>query len=760
MGRYADILLPIPLQDEVELLTYEIGDDPSLLGLKEGDAVAAEMGQTTARFYTGIVWRVHDERPPFKKIRKIIKRLYDTELLSSRQRKFWEWLSEYYICSKGDVMRVALPALIKPSGEDEKSFEMAEYSPSTELYIALKESSEAEQTKVLARDSKTSAALREILEAEERTKTALGEIPRRLLKSGLQHLRKLQERGIIEITQREPSIELYGNIEYSLPELTQHQTEAIEAIEQGHHDKLCVLLHGVTGSGKTEVYIHLIAKQLAAGRDVLMLLPEIALTTQLIERLSLIFGSRVIPYHSNVSPQKRTEIFMGLTRRGEEGAGQFIVGARSAIFLPLNRLGLIIVDEEHDSSFKQGEKAPLYNGRDAAHILASLYGAKLLLGSATPSLESWTNGVTGKFGMARLTERFGEAAMPQIIVSDSMRAGKRRERRGHFNLDLSSRIEQRLERLEQVMLFQNRRGFAPYVECPECGWVARCPNCNVSMTMHKGGGLLKCHYCEHTMAIPKRCPSCTTGEVMPVGFGTEKIEEEIATFFPQARTLRLDRDTTKSQGALERIVGSFARKESDILIGTQMIAKGFDFSGVTLVGILNADNMLNNADFRAEERAFSLMLQVAGRAGRRRGADAEVVIQSTQPEHRIMKFVEDGDYDTMARTLLREREKFFYPPYSRLIMVTLRHTDKRRLDSSANYLSQLLRGRFGSRVKGPVAPPVDRIGGVWIVSLMLKIESGASSKRAREVLREVRREWLAQRPEHKTIHLSFNVDPQ
>ncbi len=537
------------------------------------------------------------------------------------------------------------------------------------------------------------------------------------------------------------------------------QSEALLSIEEQHKSKLCVLLHGVTGSGKTEVYTHLIAKQLAAGRDVMMLVPEIALTTQLIERLTLIFGACVTPYHSKISPLRRTETFMQLTRREEGGAGQFIVGARSAIFLPLNRLGLIIIDEEHDSSYKQNDPAPLYNARDAAHILAALYGAKLLLGSATPSLESWTNATTGKFGMAQLTERFNNASMPRITISDSMRAGKRRERRGHFNMDLIQAIEERLNRGEQTMLFQNRRGFAPYVECPECGWVAQCPNCNVSLTMHKTGNSLVCHYCSHATPIPPRCPNCKATELQPRGFGTQKIEEQVSEIFPSARTLRLDRDSASSQSSFNRIVGSFARRESDILVGTQMIAKGFDFSHVTLVGVLNADNMLNNPDFRAEERAFSLMLQVAGRAGRREGSDAEVIIQSTQPDHRIMQFVKENDYESMARTLLMEREAFFYPPYSRLIMITLKHTDKQRLRAGANALGILLRQRFGARLKGPVAPPVDRVGRVWIMGFMLKIESGASSKRAREIIREARSIWQ-QNKEFGTINIVFNVDPQ
>ncbi len=681
MPRYADIVLPLAIPP----LTYEIEEG---MELREGEAVAVPMGQSIASFYTGIVWRVHNERPDYQTIRSVAKRLYDRVLLSEGQRKFWDWMADYYLCHVGDVMRVALPAMVKATGIDEQA-------------IVIKEQEALKKSKIKEVDSDKQL--------------------------------------------------------FDLPELTPHQIAALEAIERGHETKLCALLHGVTGSGKTEVYIHLIARMLAEGKDVLMLVPEIALTTQLIERMKRIFGSRVTPYHSKITPRKRTDSFMNLILN--HNGGNFIIGARSAIFLPLNKLGMIIVDEEHDPSYKQIDPSPRYNARDCSHILAAQFGAKVVLGSATPSLESWTNALSGKFASASLTERYGEAAMPKIIISDSHRAGKRRERRGHFNLDLVKRIEERLERQEQTMLFQNRRGFAPYVECGECGWVARCPNCNVSLTMHKAGNRLICHYCDYTMPLPNRCPSCTVGEVLPMGFGTEKIEEQIAEFLPKARVLRLDRDTATSQSAFEKIVGSFSRGESDVMVGTQMIAKGFDFSGVTLVGILNADNMLLNPDFRAEERAFSLMQQVAGRAGRRKGADAEVVIQTTQPTNRILRFVAENDYDTMARTLLQEREAYFYPPYSRIIMITLKHRDMQRLQGGANALAALLRSSFGWRVKGPIPPPVDRMHGEWIVGFMLKIESGASSKKARDIIRAILSKWQ-QTKEFRSIRVICNVDPQ
>ncbi|MFR9651343.1 MAG: primosomal protein N', partial [Rikenellaceae bacterium] len=556
------------------------------------------------------------------------------------------------------------------------------------------------------------------------------------------------------------------NITFALPPLTEHQQQALTTITEGLRERSCALLHGVTGSGKTEVYIHLIASELAAERDVLLLLPEIALTTQLIERMERIFGSRVTPYHSGLTPKRRTEIFLSLCQGEQSGqGGRFIVGARSAIFLPLNHLGLIIVDEEHDSSYKQNDPSPRYNARDLAHIVAAQSSAKVVLGSATPSLESWTNAMSGKFAMARLNRRYGGAELPKIVISDTRRAAKRGERRGHLNLDLYRKIEERLERGEQIMLFQNRRGFAPYIECRECGWVARCPNCNISLTMHKSNRELTCHYCNYSEPLPSRCPACKVGELTPMGFGTEKIEEQIGELFPTARVLRLDRDTSTSMRKFEQIIGSFARHEGDILIGTQMITKGFDFPDVTLVGILNADNTLQIPDFRAEERAYSLLTQVAGRAGRREGAEAEVVIQTTQPTHRVLQYVVQADYEGLATTLLEEREAFSYPPYARLLTITLKHKCNNRLARASWRLSQLLRERFGRRVRGPITPPVDRVMGEWILGFTIRIEAGASSMRAREVMRSIVEQWRAggneqEGIESRSIKLTFDVDPQ
>ncbi len=751
MSQYADILIPLNIRDLPDLLTYIVGEE--LADLRVGECVAVEMGPNATKFYTGIVWRLHDNAPQnLKRVRVISKRLYDTPLLAPQQMRFWEWVAEYYLCSLGDVMRVALPSLISPTGIDQEAFEMAEYQVSEEHYIKLIEGATTDKLR-----GKQAEAYGEILATDPALITREGRIARRLLSSQMAQLNALRDKGIITITKQPRIIEPVGRIGFQTPTLTPHQSIAVEQLRRGFESHLSALLYGVTGSGKTEVYIDMIGEQLAAGRDVLLLVPEIALTTQLIDRMVRIFGSRVIPYHSKIPARRRTEIFMHLAQSHE--GGNFVVGARSSIFVPLNNLGLIIVDEEHDPSYKQSDPAPRYNARDAAHILASLYGAHLLLGSATPSLESWANAITGKFAMARLSERYGAAELPEIILSDTRRAARRHERVGHFNRDLTERLEERLERGEQTLLFQNRRGVAPYVECGECGWVAKCPHCNVSMTLHRAGSMLRCHYCDYSIPLPQRCPTCESSNIKPQGFGTERVEEQIGEMIPTARVTRLDRDTAQTAAALERVVGSFARHESDIMVGTQMIAKGFDFSKVTLVGILNADNMLLNPDFRAEERAYALMTQVAGRAGRRAGVSSEVVIQSSDPRHRIIGFVKEGDYEGMARTLLREREEFFYPPYSRITMITLRQRDQQLLYRSANALGALLRSRFGRRIRGPVPPPIDRLRGEWLLSFMVKIESEASSQRARNALRECFAAWRATR-ETAEVTMVCDVDPQ
>lgn len=753
MALFADIVLPLAQP------AYTFSVPAECAGVVPGQAVVVQFG--ARKFYTGIVWRVHDRRPDFKRIKPLQRLLYDRPLLSGQQRALWEWVASYYMCSLGEVMRAALPSLMKPSADSFEGFADEEFRPRTETYFTLAAGLRDEARlhevfeKLERRAPKQYRALLEIASAGPDGGLPVGEVPRRLLQADRTVLHALENKGFVSAAEHERTVER-GGAAFRLPQLSAHQQEALDALRgQFAAGKSTALLHGVTSSGKTELYIHLVAEVLARGGDVLLLVPEIALTAQLIERMERIFGSRVTPYHSRLTDRQRSETYLRLNR---SQGGEFVVGVRSSIFLPLGNLQLIIVDEEHDASYKQAEPAPRYNARDCAVVMARLFGGHTLLGSATPSLESWLNAAGGKYGRATLTQRYGDARMPDILVSDTLRAARRGERHAHFNKLLLDKIGDVLARGEQAMLFQNRRGFSPYVECTECGWTARCPDCNVTLTYHKAGDRLVCHYCGHTEPVPAKCPSCKVTDVVPMGFGTEKIEEEIARIFPEARVARLDRDTVTSERAFNAIVAGFARRETDILVGTQMITKGFDFEGVALVGILNADNMLNNPDFRAGERAFQLMMQVAGRAGRR-AQGGEVVIQTSDPGNPVIRQVVAGDFETMARLQLADRESFFYPPYARLIALTLRHRDPQLLRRGAVELAARLRRRFGRRLLGPMAPPVDRIRGEYLLGLLLKIESGASSARAREIL-GAELQAFGETPEFKTIAVIPNVDPQ
>ena len=753
MPQYADIILPLAQP----AYTFAV---PEGLTLREGQAVAVRFGPRN-KFCTGIVWRLHERRPDFPRIKSVQRILYDEPLLSAPQRRLWEWIASYYMCSVGEVMRCALPSLMKPSGDTEEEFSEEEFRPRMESYVSLAPELGGEEAfhevceRLERRAPRQYEALLEIASAGDETRISTGEVARRLLQADSTVLHTLERKGLIRRTEHERTVERGGST-FRLPQLSPHQQQALDTLRaQFAAGRSTALLQGITGSGKTEIYIHLIAEVLARGGDVLLLVPEIALTAQLIERMERIFGSRVTAYHSKLTNRRRTETYLRLSR---SQGGEFVVGVRSSIFLPLKHLQLIVVDEEHDASYKQVDPAPRYNARDCAVVMARLTGGRTLLGSATPSLESWSNAASGKYGKAVLNERYGEARLPVVYISDTLRAARRGERHAHFNKLLLDKIGETLQRGEQVMLFQNRRGFSPYVECTECGWTARCPNCNVTLTYHKSGRKLVCHYCGHTEEVPAKCPSCRVTDVVPVGFGTEKIEEEIARIFPEARVARLDRDSVTSERAFNAIIDDFAARRTDILVGTQMITKGFDFAGVSLVGILNADNLLNNPDFRAAERAFQLMMQVSGRAGRR-GDGGEVVIQTGDPTNPVIRQVATGDYEAMVRTQLAERQQFFYPPYARLTSLTLRHRDPETLRSGVMELAQRLRVRFGRRVLGPMTPPVDRIRGEYLVGLLLKIESGASSARARELLGTELKSF-SENPACRAITVVVDVDPQ
>lgn len=749
-SQFADIVLPLAQP----AYTFAI---PEGMSVEVGDAVSVQFGPR--KYYTGLVWRLHDRRPAAKRIKSIERRLYDRPLLTPEQQHLWEWIASYYMCTLGEVMRCALPALMKPSADSAEQLLDEEFHPRTETYYALAPTLtdpaqlHAVFEQLERRAPKQYATLLEV--ASHPQLTAAGEVARRLLGADRTLLNALCKKGLLEQRDHTPSGE-YGTPQFRLPQLSEAQQGALNALRAAFEGgKTAALLHGITGSGKTEIYIHLIAEVLARGGDVLLLVPEIALTAQLIDRMERIFGSRVTAYHSRLTDRRRSESYLRLNR--SEG-GEFVVGVRSSIFLPLKKLQLIIVDEEHDASYKQIDPAPRYAARDVAVYMAHARAIHTLLGSATPSLETWYNAQHGKYGLATLSERYGAAEPPTLYLSDIRRAAQRNERHGHFNKLLLDRIAATLERGEQVMLFQNRRGFAPYLECPECGWTARCPHCNVTLTYHKHRAQFVCHYCGHTSEAQRMCPSCRVVELQPMGFGTEKIEEQIAELFPSARVARLDRDQVTSERAYNAIIDDFAARRTDILVGTQMITKGFDFEGVSLVGVLNADNLLNNPDFRASERAFQLLTQVAGRAGRR-AASGEVIIQTADPTHPLLQQVLHGDFEAMAAAQLAERQEYFYPPFARLTILTLRHREVQTLRQGAVELAAALRSRFGRRLLGPITPPIDRIRGEYLAQLMLKIEQGASRNRANEVVAEVLKEF-SQHTLYKSVTVSVNVDPQ
>ena len=749
MASYADIVLPLAQP----AYTFAV---PDTLTVAVGEAVSVQFGPR--KYYTGIVWRLHDRAPAVKRIKPIGARLYDRPLLDGNGRALWEWMADYYFCTLGEVMRCALPALMKPSADSAEQLLDGEFHPRTETYYRLTPDYADAATlnglfeRLERRAPKQYAALLEVAAALD---GGAVEVARRLLAADRPTLHTLCRKGILAASEH-ASTDERGVPQFRLPILSPHQLQALEALKSSFATgRTAALLQGITGSGKTEIYIHLIAETLAAGNDVLLLVPEIALTAQLIERMERIFGSRVTAYHSRLADRRRAETYLRLNR---SAGGEFVIGVRSSIFLPLKRLQLVIVDEEHDASYKQVDPAPRYAARDAAVWLAQRVGGHAVLGSATPSLESWLHAATGKYGRAELTERYGDAQPPRIWLSDTRRAARRNERSGHFNKLLLDKIEATLADGGQVMLFQNRRGFAPYLECPECGWSARCPHCNVTLTYHKQREQLICHYCGHTVEAVHRCPSCKVVDLQPMGFGTEKIEEQIAEIFPEARVARLDRDKVTSEQAFRAIIDDFAARRTDILVGTQMITKGFDFEGVALVGVLNADNLLHNTDFRAAERAFQLLTQVAGRAGRR-AAPGEVVIQTSDPGHPVLQQVAAGDFAAMATAQLAERRDFGYPPYARLTAFTLRHRDLQLLRQGAAALAARLRERFGRRILGPVPPPVDRIRGEYLLTLLLKVETTASQRRARELAAEELRRFAAD-PAYKNIIVSVNVDPQ
>ena len=566
----------------------------------------------------------------------------------------------------------------------------------------------------------------------------------------------LVDKGVFEVYQQEVGrLETVSQAVMSLNELNVHQQRAFDEIRASFRVKNVCLLHGVTSSGKTEIYIHLIDEAVRQGKQVLYLLPEIALTTQITERLKRVFGSRLGIYHSKFPDAERVEVWQ---KQLSQEPYDIILGVRSSLFLPFQRLGLVIVDEEHENTYKQQDPAPRYHARNAAIVLASMCGAKILLGTATPSVESWYNATEGgKYALVELKERYKEIQLPEIIPVDIKELQRKKRMNGPFSPLLLQYVREALEQKEQVILFQNRRGFAPMIECHTCGWVPKCKNCDVSLTYHKGLNQLTCHYCGYTQPVPRQCPACEGVDLRNRGFGTEKIEDDVKAIFPEARVARMDLDTTRTRTAYERIIHDFQQGRTDILIGTQMVSKGLDFDHVSVVGILNADTMMNYPDFRAYERAFQLMAQVAGRAGRK-NKRGRVVLQTKSIDHPIIPQVMHNDFEGMVAGQLVERQLFRYPPYYRLVYVYLKHRNEQLLDVMAQTMAAKLRAVFGARVLGPDKPPVARIQTLFIRKIVLKIETNAPMARARQLLVQVQQEMVAE-DRFKSLIVYYDVDP-
>ena len=580
-----------------------------------------------------------------------------------------------------------------------------------------------------------------------------------LVPSSSAAMKTLIEKGIFaQIIERQSRVKEYeGNVAYAF-DLNEYQEKAYNEITTKFEEHDVILLHGVTSSGKTEIYIKLIQEIIEKGQQVLYLLPEIALTSQIISRLRRIFGKQVGVYHSKFSDNERVEIYESLSNPSfGMNKPKVILGARSSIFLPFENLGLIIVDEEHETSFKQFDPSPRYHARDAAVVLGKTHNAKVLMGTATPAIETYHNAKFGKYGLVELTHRYKDIQLPEIQLADLKEAYKNKQMMSHFTPKLINAIGAALEKKEQVMLFQNRRGFAPHLECTTCGWVPMCKYCNVTLTYHKKANSLKCHYCGHIIPVTNTCPACNSNDIRFTGFGTEKIEEEIGIFFPEARIGRMDYDTTRAKDAYEKILDDFENRKIDILVGTQMITKGLDFENVSLVGILNADNMLFFPDFRAFERSFQLMTQVSGRAGRKNGRGL-VIAQTFAPEHQILQYVIDNNYTELFNTEAVERMKYHYPPFSRLIKITLRHKEEHILDKAATEMGKLLRSKYNESVLGPEYPVISRIKNYYLKEILIKIEQFSQLPIIKGEIIQCAT-IIKQNKNFKQVFIQYNVDP-
>ena len=766
MKRFADIILPLPLEG---LFTYSVPD-----GLTDkvqpGMRVLVPLGRS--KKYVGIVAAVHEVRPQFA-CKDLLAVLDATPILLPAQWRLWQWIADYYLSPVGEVMKAALPSGLK--AEDG-------YKPKKELYVGLAPHLQDEQALHKALDMFGRAAMQQktfmdylaLSHWDTLSGNVCDEMPVEITREELMNESKCSlaivkslvdrkylvtyEKEVSRINARGESGEEKGaKSEDKRSVLTPAQQDAFNQIQFQFLRKNVVLLHGVTSSGKTEIYIHLIQQAIERHHQVLYLLPEIALTVQMMNRLRRVFGSRLGIYHSKYSDAERVEIWQ---KQLSSNPYDVILGARSAVFLPFQRLGLVIVDEEHDTSYKQQDPMPRYNARSVAIMMGSLQSTqpvKVLLGTATPSAESYYNATSGKYGLVSLNTRYKDILLPEIKVVDIKDLQRRKMMNGPFSPQLLAAVRKALQEGRQAILFQNRRGFAPMIECRTCGWVPHCQNCDVSLTYHKNIGQLSCHYCGYTYAVPQVCPSCGETNLRGRGFGTEKIEDQVREIFPEARIARMDLDTTRTRNAYERLIGDFSAGRTNLLIGTQMVTKGLDFDRVAVVGILNADSMLNYPDFRAFEQAYAMMAQVSGRAGRK-GERGLVLLQTKNPQLDVIRQVVDNNYEAFFNQLMDERRQFHYPPFYRLTYVYLKHKTEAVVNSAAIELGSRLRQWFGARVLGPDKPAVARVKTLCIRKMVLKLETGIDMHRVRQCLRIAQEQMLTDR-RYASVQIYYDVDP-
>ncbi|WP_258848524.1 primosomal protein N' [Polaribacter sp. WD7] len=810
--HFIDVILPIPIQ---KTFTYNVTEEEANF-LQKGMRVAVPFGKS--KIYTGLVLDIHNTAPTLYEAKDIFQILDEQPLVNKLQLQHWQWIANYYICALGDVYRASLPSafllesetviyknetftdetlldndeflifealqhqsqltihqiadilgkkkvmpivnkLIQKSAIYIKEEIYEQYKPKLVKYVRLHTNYTSDKglntlLKQLSRAKKQREAVLVFFQLSTSKKPIKAKDLEEKANVSYAILKSLVDKNIFEFYYIQTDRIQYSGETNTLKKLNEFQEQALSEINKSFEEKDIVLLHGITSSGKTEVYTKLIQQVLDNGKQVLFLLPEIALTTQIITRLESYFGNQISVFHSKYSMNERVEVWNNVLENKLKA--QIILGARSSIFLPFSNLGLIVVDEEHETSYKQFEPSPRYNARDAAIVLAKMHHAKIVLGSATPSLESYFNTQQKKYGFVALNRRYGNVQLPKIELIDIKEKHRKREMTGRFSDTMLCLITDALEEKEQIILFQNRRGYSPVIECKTCGVSPQCPNCDVSLTYHKYKQELRCHYCSYQRAMPNSCSACGNNTLDTKGFGTEQIELELKELYPNHKIGRMDLDTTRGKFGYQKIIGAFEAREIDILVGTQMLSKGLDFDNVSLVGILNADTMLNYPDFRAHERAYQMMVQVSGRAGRSK-KQGNVAIQTYNPYHQILQQVSTSNYTEMYKEQLQERWQYKYPPYYRLIKITLKHRDYNKVDVGINWLFKALYNSFGENVLGPTAPAVSRIRNQYIKNVVIKIPPKQSLANIKKQLQKIKNTFEAVK-DFRPIRFIIDVD--